>query len=479
VSKLRQVDRSQLYHIAIFLSAALILLIGGLWRGGTSDQHPPQETEVTALEVLRREVSGLQSALTSDELQVIEQRITNLTRATSPLVMSITPLQADQPVRRITTYGLPSEPPMPLTPDFNLTPALSGLLLDRDGYIATSATVLRFGNVFTVGVGPQRSTADLISVNENDYTALLKLREALPETVSPAFDPSTPLVAGEWLIRQGRAASGDETRSLVFLESTRRTSSGSSIGLLNTQANPQADGASLINDTGRIVGIYVTAPDADAVVVPLNRLLAMRTALTQRPAVVMQSWPGFEAQDLTPEMQEYFEVSGGVLVARITEGSPAAAAGLRALDIIEKIDEAVVTNAQTAMNTLAAQPPATRFMLSVRRNSRAMAIALVTGSLPSAPASSNSSIDSGLVLELTSGAGGGVSISGIEPSAVANSTGLTEGDIIRSVNRTAVLSVNHFLALQRQVSEAEPQLWQVERGNRTFFVALKGRAAVR
>jgi serine protease Do len=53
---------------------------------------------------------------------------------------------------------------------------------------------------------------------------------------------------------------------------------------------------------------------------------------------------GIGTQELTPQLADYFGTSGGVLVTRVDEGSPAAKAGLRAGDVITTVNERPVAS---------------------------------------------------------------------------------------------------------------------------------------
>jgi S1-C subfamily serine protease len=51
---------------------------------------------------------------------------------------------------------------------------------------------------------------------------------------------------------------------------------------------------------------------------------------------------GLAVQDLTMQLAQYFGVSGGILVREVRPESPAASAGLRAGDIILRIDQSAI-----------------------------------------------------------------------------------------------------------------------------------------
>lgn len=62
---------------------------------------------------------------------------------------------------------------------------------------------------------------------------------------------------------------------------------------------------------------------------------------------------GLSVQDLTPQLAEYFGVTAGVLVTQVHDGSPAARAGMKAGDVITRIDTSDVTRASDVFRAVA------------------------------------------------------------------------------------------------------------------------------
>jgi len=77
---------------------------------------------------------------------------------------------------------------------------------------------------------------------------------------------------------------------------------------------------------------------------------------------------GISLQDLTPQLAEYFGTKDGVLVATVDGGSPAAAAGLKAGDIITSIDNRTVTTARDVQTTLAGKRSGDQVRLEIVRD---------------------------------------------------------------------------------------------------------------
>jgi len=70
----------------------------------------------------------------------------------------------------------------------------------------------------------------------------------------------------------------------------------------------------------------------------------------------LRIWPGrlgLRAQNLSPQLAEYFGVKGGVLVASVQENSSADQAGLRAGDVITKVGDSAISDALELQRRLA------------------------------------------------------------------------------------------------------------------------------
>lgn len=81
---------------------------------------------------------------------------------------------------------------------------------------------------------------------------------------------------------------------------------------------------------------------------------------------------GVQIQDLSEQLSEYFKVKkgNGVLVSEVVEGSPAAKAGLKAGDIITKVDDEDIENAGDLTTTIRSYKPESKVSISVIRDGK-------------------------------------------------------------------------------------------------------------
>lgn len=81
---------------------------------------------------------------------------------------------------------------------------------------------------------------------------------------------------------------------------------------------------------------------------------------------------GVQIQDLSDQLSDYFKVKNGngVLVSEVVEGSPAAKAGLKAGDIITKVDDEDIENAGDLTTTIRSYKPESKVSISVIRDGK-------------------------------------------------------------------------------------------------------------
>lgn len=81
---------------------------------------------------------------------------------------------------------------------------------------------------------------------------------------------------------------------------------------------------------------------------------------------------GVQIQDLSEQLSEYFKVKNGngVLVSEVVEGSPADKTGLKAGDIILKVDDEDIENAGDLTRTIRSYKPESKVSISVIRDGK-------------------------------------------------------------------------------------------------------------
>jgi len=90
---------------------------------------------------------------------------------------------------------------------------------------------------------------------------------------------------------------------------------------------------------------------------------------------------GVQIQDLSEQLSDYFKVKdgNGVLVSEVVKDSPAEKAGLKAGDIISKVDDKDIENAGDLTMTVRGYEPETKVSVSVIRNGKKKNLEAILG----------------------------------------------------------------------------------------------------
>jgi serine protease Do len=94
---------------------------------------------------------------------------------------------------------------------------------------------------------------------------------------------------------------------------------------------------------------------------------------------------GVYVQRITPETAATFHISPstqGAVITRVVTGSPAAAAGLRAGDVIEEIAGQPVADPRALVSAVHRSPVGDRLVLRVLRDGRARDVTVTVAQMP-------------------------------------------------------------------------------------------------
>ncbi len=256
----------------------------------------------------------------------------------------------------------------------------SGFIWSPDGIIVTNNHVVEGASRIIVNLHDRRRLpARLIGVDPDSDLAVLRV----DARNLPAADigTSSDLMIGETVVAVGNPFGLSGTVTSGVLSAIGRSVPSKEEGrtftdFIQTDAsiNPGNSGGPLLNIEGKVVGINVAIyAQAQGIgfAIPVDRARKVIEDLL-RYGTVHSAWLGAVTATLTPEEAKRLDIetSRGALVARIFNGSPAAAAGLRIGDVIIAIDGKPVESREsfsTLMATAAAGRPVT---LSVQTGGR-------------------------------------------------------------------------------------------------------------
>ena len=219
----------------------------------------------------------------------------------------------------------------------------SGLVLSDDGYVLTNSHVARAAGPLRVRPG-QGAELDAKLVGADDATDLAVLRVAGRLAAPLALAGERGVAVGELVVAIGNPLGFDRSVSLGVVSALYRslpTGPGSLLeGLIQTDAavNPGNSGGPLVDAEGRVVGITTAmVPFARGIgfAVPASTASWVAAVLIQK-GEVRRPYIGITArgEELDAAVARTARQTRAVRVIGVEQGAPAAAAGLRAQDLL-------------------------------------------------------------------------------------------------------------------------------------------------
>ena len=238
----------------------------------------------------------------------------------------------------------------------------SGFVINGDGYIVSNNHVVDGASEIRVRLSDGRELpAKVLGRDPKTDLALLKI-----EVDRAADDPDRGLgglEVGEPVMAIGNPFGLEQTVTTGIVSGTGRVIGGGPYDdFIQTDAsiNPGNSGGPLINARGQAVGINaaIFSQSGGSIgigfAIPVNLAKPVLTQLADGGHVV-RGWLGVGIQPVTSELAKSLKLSEttGALVSSVTDGSPAAKAGLKAGDVIVEFNGERVARADRLPNAVA------------------------------------------------------------------------------------------------------------------------------
>ncbi len=375
----------------------------------------------------------------------------------------------------------------------------SGFVVDPNGYIVTNHHVVDEAKSIEVALSDGRKLpAKLIGSDPETDIALIQVEATGLPTIP--LGNSSALKVAEPVMAIGNPFGLDHTVTVGIISGTGRViGAGRYDDFLQTDAaiNPGNSGGPLINTRGEAVGIATAIASRTggfqgvgfAIPVDLAKPILQQLRTAGR---VTRGWLGVSIQPLTPELAKSFGLTEtkGALVASVVEGSPADRAGIKPGDVIVGYDGKPVDTPRVLPALVANTEIGKTVELSVARDGSVRPVRVTVGNMAdsrqarSGEARPESQVAARLGLELREltpelarrlGVQGdrGVVVTDVRPDSPAAQAGITEGDVIREVNRTPVAGLEDVeKGMARRQADSSQVLLRVERQGAERYVVI-------
>jgi serine protease Do len=376
----------------------------------------------------------------------------------------------------------------------------SGVIVKIDGengYILTNNHVVADMDELKVKLSDKREfDGEVVGTDEQTDLAVIKI---VGKNLKAAkMGDSENLRQGQWAIAIGNPFGLTHTVSLGVVSAIGR----SGVGIANYEnfiqtdaaINPGNSGGPLVNIDGEIIGINTAiftrsgGYQGIGFAIPVNMAKAVLRDLIDKGKVT-RGWLGVAIQDVDASLAEQFgvEVTEGVLISDVQDGSPAKEAGFERGDIVIEYDNKKISDVNRLRNIVAQTKVGEKIKVKVLRKEKEKILTVKIGEQPSDMfASGKPSIGKNLGLsvqdltdELARSFGyeneSGVVITAFEPDSPAAETDIKEGDLIKEVNREKINNINEFRDALKNIDKGKDVLLLIRRGMHTRFVIIKSK----
>ncbi len=273
----------------------------------------------------------------------------------------------------------------------------SGFVLTKDGYIATNYHVVQKATTVKVTLY-NGDTYDAKFVNgDEDYDIAVIKVEA--ENLQPVtLGDSSKLNVGDRVLAIGNPL-GELTFSMtggmVSCVDRAINVDGTPFNMIQTDAsiNPGNSGGPLFNSYGEVIGIvsakYSASANGDTVeglgfAIPMNDVFAMMEDIMTNGYVTNKPFLGITPNTMNEQMamQYRYDVSEGVFVCSVEEGSAADDAGLQMGDVITKVDDIEISDIKELNAAKKKYSAGDTSTLEVYRDGQTISVSITWGATP-------------------------------------------------------------------------------------------------
>lgn len=373
----------------------------------------------------------------------------------------------------------------------------SGFIISEDGYVVTNNHVIEGADEIIVRLSDRREmVAELIGTDARSDLALLKVdAEDLPVV---EMGSSRELKVGEWVLAIGSPFGFEHSATAGIVSAKGRSlPTEDYVPFIQTDVaiNPGNSGGPLFDLDGKVVGVNSQIYSRTGGFMGLSFAIPIDVAMDvvaqlKDKGRVSRGWLGILIQDVTRELAETFGMRhpSGALVAQVLPDSPAAAAGLRAGDIVLAFNGKQVATSSNLPPMVGAAKVGTEAVLTVLRDGETLELAVllselpeeeaftvVPGQLEQAPADRLGLVVADLSADERERMGlgdRGVIVESVE-SGPAQRGGIRAGDVIISFDGEPVPDTRRFRQLLDAVKPGNAVAVLVQRGDGRMFYPIR------
>lgn len=360
----------------------------------------------------------------------------------------------------------------------------TGVIVDSEGYILTNEHVISGAEKITVTLPDGRTfKAKIKGTDPRSDLAIIKIdAKNLPYA---QLGNSDLVQTGEWAAAIGNpfgfaVNNPKPTVTVGVISALHRQLPGmfgpkgaerSYLDLIQTDAaiNPGNSGGPLCDLSGKVIGINVAIVSTTGgyqgvgFAIPSNVANNVIGDLIKGKKIVY-GWFGVTVQDVTEDLAKFFGLpeKQGALVSGVLKDSPAQKAGIKEGDVIISIDGSKIKAVRDVLGIVGTKKPGETVNVTIFRDKKGIMVPVAVGERPAEtreiqeaekPEVKEEVVWRGIkVMDITPELArdhniqnsAGAIIAEVDPASPAAEAGLSQGDIIREINKASVKNKSEY-----------------------------------
>ncbi len=378
----------------------------------------------------------------------------------------------------------------------------SGIIVSKDGFILTNVHVINEARRLRVILADDREFDGKI-VGMDPYTEVAVIKIDADDLPVAKLGDSSKSRVGEWVLAVGNPLELRSTVTAGIISAKNRQidilkDQYSIENFIQTDAaiNPGNSGGALVNLRGEVIGVNTAIATETGYnagfgfAIPINLAQKIMGDLI-RKGKVDRGYLGIAMQNIDKKKAEALGMDHpqGVFVSQVLKGEAADLAGVHAKDVLLKIDGQKVKKSNQVQAIIAGKSAGDRITLTLLRNGKKYSFMVQLGTrkeqIPvTTLGKATESFDHlGLQVDeltldvaarLNYSGKSGVVVTRVERWSPADEAGLSENDVILSVDNQSVKSENDFYDVIDHLDEGSVVIMTVSRANETtrFFIKI-------
>lgn len=268
----------------------------------------------------------------------------------------------------------------------------SGVIVSPQGYILTNSHMVRAADEIEVLLSDGRKATPRV-IGDDPDTDLAVLKIDLKNLPAITFGRSDQINVGDVVLAIGNPYGVGQTVTMGIISAVGRSNLGLNTfeNFIQTDApiNPGNSGGALVDVSGNLIGInsaiYTRTGGSEGIgfAIPTSVAKQVMEQIIKNGSVT-RGWIGVEAQDMSRELAESFNLpnTSGALIAGVIKKGPADKAGVKPGDILLAVEGKPVTDSRSMLNLIAALTPGRAAAFTMMRNQTEMQLKIRVGKRP-------------------------------------------------------------------------------------------------